>query len=289
MGLWDYFAPDYATFVAKASPFVPDFLPVGGVVLAKSELLTLAWTLAPSPAGILVRMLIDSGVAGAPQHAAVAGANGVNQLALAAPHQTITFGKAAGVAGVVITNCYRVAINMIAGGHPIVNVVHVEGSASGQQAAAGAAVLAAWKGAAHPMGYLSSLVAISSVVSMDLSSLAGGITTISDTTAGSISSTNSLATRAACALIKLNGGTRSRSTRGRIYYGPIMEAQIASDGATLNSGDITNLTTGFNNFLSSLATASFPLVVASAKLSTMTTVSSIAVETTIATQRRRIR
>jgi hypothetical protein len=43
------------------------------------------------------------------------------------------------------------------------------------------------------------------------------------------------ATRAAAAIIKLNGGTRSRSTRGRIYYGPIMENDINADGATLTA------------------------------------------------------
>jgi hypothetical protein len=289
MGLWDYFAPDYSTFVTKASPYIPDFLPVGGVVLAKSEVLTLAWTLAPSPAGILVRMLIDSGVAGAPQPAAVAGANGVNSLALAAPHQTINFGKVGAVAGVVIANCYRVAIKMVAGGHDIVNVIHVEGSASGQQAAAAAAVLAAWKGATHPLTVLSNLVGMVSITAMDLSSLSGGITVLADATLGSVSSTNALATRAASALIKLNGGTRSRSTRGRLYFGPIMEADIQSDGATLDTTRATGITNAFTAFLASLATANFPLVVASAKTSTATTVGSIAVEPIIATQRRRIR
>jgi hypothetical protein len=128
-----------------------------------------------------------------------------------------------------------------------------------------------------------------SITAMDLSSLSGGITVLADATLGSVSSTNALATRAASALIKLNGGTRSRSTRGRLYFGPIMEADIQSDGATLDTTRATGITNAFTAFLASLATANFPLVVASAKTSTATTVGSIAVEPIIATQRRRIR
>ena len=111
---------------------------------------------------------------------------------------------------------------------------------------------------------------------------------IADTATGGIT-TSSKSTNGACALVKWNGGTRSRSSRGRLYFGPLREAQIAADGRTLEPGNATAITTAFNAFRSSLSSAGFTLCVISPTTSSAFDVSSVSVESIIATQRRRIR
>lgn len=289
MGFWDFMAPDYEAFKADVSPYVPAFLPVGNVVLAKDEVIFLAWTLAPSPAGVAVRLLWELGKNGTSLPQATAAATALNNHALSSPGQHTVIGVTNALAQLILANVYRVAIRMVAGGHDIINVLHVEGTASGQEAAAAAAVLAGWKVATGPLTQLSAIVAMAEVTAMDLSSSSGGISIVTDTTTGGKGSSNALATRGACALIKLNGGTRSRSTRGRVYYGPVMESDIATDGATLAGESVTAFTTAFGALKTSLSSAGFTLGVASRKTSTFTSAGTIAVETTIATQRRRIR
>jgi hypothetical protein len=150
-------------------------------------------------------------------------------------------------------------------------------------------VLAAWKVATGPLSRLSSLVAMTGVRAVDISSGSGAIVTVNDTTAGGVASTNSLATRGACALVQFNGGTRSRSSRGRLYFGPIMETDINVDGATVGGATVANLGTAFTAFRNSLNGSGYPLNVLSRKLSQAFPVTSQTVETIIATQRRRIR
>ena len=189
----------------------------------------------------------------------------------------------------IIPNTYRVAIRMVAGGKSITNVIGVTGASGGLEASAAAAVLAAWKVAAGPLARLSSLISMGDVTAVDLSSTTGGIAIVADTTAGGVTATNSLSTRAAASLVTWNSGTRSRSARGRLYFGPLMEQDLNTDGATLVSGNQTSMGTAFTNFRSSLAGAGFPLVVISQKLASTTVVTSQAVQSTIATQRRRLR
>jgi hypothetical protein len=188
----------------------------------------------------------------------------------------------------IIPGAYQVTISMVSGGHAVENVIGVV-NGGGTAAGAAAAVLAAWKVATGPLSRLSSLVAMTGVRAVDISSGSGAIVTVNDTTAGSIGSTNSLATRGACALVQFNGGTRSRSSRGRLYYGPIMESDINVDGATVGGATVANLATAMTAFRNSLNSSGYPLNVLSRKLSQAFPVTSQSIETTIATQRRRIR
>lgn len=188
----------------------------------------------------------------------------------------------------VIPNCFQATISMVAGGHVVENVVGVQ-NGGGTAAGAAAAVLAAWKVAGGPLAGLSSLVTMTGVRAVDISSVNGAIVTVTDTTAGGVTASNSLATRGAAALIQWNGGTRSRSSRGRLYWGPLMENNIDVDGASLTSTTVTNINARFTAMRSSLSGSSYPLVVLSRKLSQAFAVSSNACESTIATQRRRIR
>jgi hypothetical protein len=215
-------------------------------------------------------------------------AAGFNSTYPPANGDLITGGYSMGTV-LVIPNIYRGSIMQLSGSRQIVNVVGLHGASSGQQVAACAALKAAWEATSGPLHYLSSLVAASLYTVMDLSSTTGGIAQLSSSTTGGMSTTNSLATRGAAALVKWNGASRSLSTRGRMYYGPIMESDINPDGATIATGSINLFTNGISTFRSSLASAGFTLCVISRKLATATDVSSFTVETTIATQRRRIR
>lgn len=191
------------------------------------------------------------------------------------------------MSGLVIPDCFQVTIQMVCGGHAIENVVGVE-NASGTAAAAGAAVKTAWEIATGPLSILSNLVAMVNYHAVDISSLTGTIADVPSTATGGAGAAT-LSTRAACALVKWNGGNRSRSTRGRLYHGPIAETTINSDGATIPAASITNITTAYTAFRNSLSTSGYPLVVLSRTLSIATPVTAHAVENTVATQRRRLR
>lgn len=290
MGFWDFIAPDLEGFRRAVEPVLPPLVIIPGVGAVDRENLVLgSWSNPGSGLGLALRVYYELSKAGGNLSQGNATQNGIANHVASTPGQQITLRGTSIMGQLVINKVYRCTIEMAAGGHEIANVVHVEGTAAGQEAAAAAAVLAGWKVATGPLTQLSSLVAMTQVTAMDLSSTSGGISIISDTTAGGVSSTNSLATRGACALVKLNGGTRDRSSRGRVYYGPIMEQNIQSDGATLQSSALTAFSTAFSAFKTSLSGASFTLGVASRKNSTFTSAGTLSLETTIATQRRRIR
>lgn len=290
MGFWDFVAPDYPSFYAIMSKVVPDTY-LGSFTVPKDLFIASAWAAPFSAQGLLARVYYESQhTIGNSQSQADALAKAIDQQGAAAAGTTTKGTWVLGSGGamtLVIANTYRVAIRMAAGGKDITNVVGVRGSTSGQQAAAAAAVLSAWKTANGPLSLLSSLVAMQDVTAVDLSSTTGGISIVTDTTLGGVSTTNALATRAAAALVTFNSGTRSKSARGRLYFGPLMETNINADGASYAAVAACN--TAFSNFRSVLATAGFPLVVISTKNASTTDVTSSAVQSTIATQRRRLR
>jgi hypothetical protein len=184
---------------------------------------------------------------------------------------------------------YRCSINMLAGTRQVVNVVGLHGSGAGLQSSAAAALRTAWEITGGPLKLLSGLVVMNNYSVMDLSSPTGGIAVLTSSATGGIGTTNSLATRAASALIKWNGSSRSLSTRGRLYFGPIMETDINPDGATLVAGQQVAFQNAMAAFRSSLSGAGFPLCVISRKLAIATDVTGSTCEAVIATQRRRIR
>lgn len=289
MGFWDFVAPNFDDFRAVLEPTMPPLVWVGRLPVPRDVVIGLAWANPGSAAGLAARIYYERVVT---QRGSVSeadatnsavqqqGSTVVNQGAWTATEDSVTL---------IIPNTYRCAISMQAGGRTVTNVVGVRGSSSGQEAAAAAAVLAAWKVTNGPLSRLSNLVQMKDVTAIDLSSTSGGISVLADTTNGGGSTGPALSTRAASALISWNGSTRSKSSRGRLYFGPLRETDIDVDGATLVSTTVTALGTAFSAFRSSLATASFPLVVISQKLASTTDVTGQAVQTTIATQRRRIR
>lgn len=288
---WSFIAPNRDDFIAKVAPALPQTYLLPGQVgpVDNKVFAALAYGAPWSAAGILARVYYEgaSTLGLTPGQRDVL-ANALNQQGAAVSTKGDWQVGEAGMV-LVIPNIYRVAIKMVAGGKNVTNVLGLRGSTSGQQVAAANAALAAWKVATGPMTALSSLVAMVDVTAVDLSSSAGGIAVVVDATAGSVGSTNSLSTRAAAALIGWNAGTRSRSARGRLYLGPLMEQDIQADGASLQPAAVTKFNTAMTAMRNSLSTAGFPLVVISSKNASTVDVTSHATQTTIATQRRRLR
>lgn len=187
----------------------------------------------------------------------------------------------------IIPNCFQVAIEGVVAGKPIVNVIGLQ-NAGGTAAGAAAATAAAWESATGPLKQLSSGYAMVNYHAVDIGSSTGGIVDLASVATGGAGA-GSFATRGACALVKWNGSSRSRSTRGRLYFGPLQEGNVNADGATLAAGAVTVFATTFAAFRTSLAGAGYPLVVLSRTLNTAFPVTSSSIEGTIATQRRRIR
>lgn len=242
-----------------------------------------AYTFPNGPSGVAASAyLAAQGYVGSERAAANATASNVFDLML--PDILM---EVSAMPGLVIPDCFQVNINMVSGGQPVVNVIGVR-NASGSALGAAEAVRAAWKAANGPLSGLLLHVVMVNFTATDISSLNGEIAVVPDTTTGGVAS-GSLATNAACGLVKWNGGTRSRSSRGRLYYGPIGEHNINPDGRTLTTVSAALFTTEFNQFRNGLATAGYELVVLSRVQQTAYPVTSAAVETVIATQRRRIR
>lgn len=202
-------------------------------------------------------------------------------------NQNLTIGGYYAMTVLVIPNVYRCSIEMALGGRQVINVIGVQGSAAGQQATVAAALKTAWEAAAGPLKNLPTGVTMTGYNVMDLSTTTGGITLLASNTAGGVAVNPG--TRAAAALVRWNGGSRARSTRGRLYFGPLPLSYIQTDGASMTATGLTNVGAAFTAFQASLLGSGFPLVVISRKFATATAVTSQAVEQTIGTQRRRIR
>ena len=194
----------------------------------------------------------------------------------------------AAMAPLVIPGVFKVALQGLSGGQPVVTTFGVRPTGGQGAAAVAAAVRARVVAAAGPLPMLPPAYTLPSVKVWDLSSLDGAIAEATGSSAGSNAGTT-LATNAACALVKWNGATRSGSSRGRIYHGPLTEAMVNSDGRTLASASQTSIKNAWQSVVDGLKTDGMPMVVISRKRLDATEVTSVAVESIIATQRRRIR
>nr|CRY95994.1 hypothetical protein [uncultured prokaryote] len=271
---------DFDSFAAAAEPLLDGFS-IGPVSLPTEVLARAAWYSPESTLGsyLIVRFGLASNAANQPTIGSLIGSL-INNAYTAAGENTM--------AQLIVPDCFQVAIEMSTGSRSVFNVIGVR-SAGGTAAGAAAAVKGAWEGGSStPLGRLPNQVVMVNYRATDISSANGDIVDLPSTTAGSVS-TSTISTAAACALIGWNGGSRSRTSRGRLYYGPQPENYVNSDGRTLSTTAISAITATFNSFLSSLSTANYPLVVLSRKLQSATPVTVATVEATIATQRRRIR
>jgi hypothetical protein len=267
-------------FETVANRYLPSILPFGNLGFNSGIAFT-SYQNPFNPAGLTIQAgLLADGYQGSEKSAATS-IFSVLQQGLVQNEQGATMSQ------LVVQNCFQVTIQMIAGGRTVENVIGVSNS-GGTALGAAQNVLSAWEQSGGPLSFLSSLVTMVNYHAVDIGSGSGAIADVASTTAGGLSA-SPLATRAASALVQWNGATRQRSSRGRLYFGPIHAGALNSDGATLSSTYQSNFDGAFTLFLGSLNSHSYPLVVLSRVLSQAFTVNAHAVEATIATQRRRLR
>lgn len=296
MGFWDFIAPDFDGFQEALGPYVPAEVGFGNLTLSRDQLVALAWLNPASAAGLAGRVLYQAGnVQGQNQSSTQSVVNalleqlargGEYSLGTAGAGQDLTVGV--GVAPIVVPGCYAGTVKAAFGTKTIINTFHFSNASPGQEVACATALQAAWKLVAGPIARFDNKYTLVEFEAVDLSSTSGGIWVIPDTTAGTRTTTPTSG-RQTSALITWNGQTRNRSQRGRTYLGPLYEADITDDGATLASTTVTAIGNAFTAFRNSLTTAGFPLVVLSRKNLSYTPVTLQRVEPIMATQRRRLR
>lgn len=192
------------------------------------------------------------------------------------------------MAQVVINRGYRVTLKSRVGSQQVVNVLHFLGNAAGLEKDAAQAMFTFWKSLQGGYTLLgNNSMTFEGVEAVDLSSINGGIWWEADGTA--YTSSLQLATAGAAALVQLNGQTRNRNSRGRIYLGPLREADLQGDGRTLVSTTKNRVSGIVNDMRTAMTAEGFDLQVLSRATSTMYPVTLVRVADIIATQRRRIR
>lgn len=190
------------------------------------------------------------------------------------------------MATLVIPGAYQVSILGESGGQSVTNVIGVSGI-GGQAENIANAVATAYKVANGPLARQHVSYSLLGIRCVDLSSPTGQVAEVTATGAGSVSAAK--ATNGSCAVVKMKGNTRSRSTSGRLYHGPLSEASIDPDGRTLLASFGLQVAQAYLAFHASLISDGYDWVVLSRKLSIFTRVSSISTDGLIGTQRRRIR
>jgi hypothetical protein len=296
MAFWDWIAPNRFLFGVALAEVLPLSVRIGPQILSQEVVIQRAWDDPGGAEALAVRTYWQSsevnltiGQADAINNATQDQASRVGQYRNPDNVTLLdtTYRVESTMAQIVIPNTYRVSIEAQSGGQAVTNVVGVA-AAPGQALEAAEAVQAAWKVATGPLARLTALYTLQGFRALDLSSTNGDIAFVSDSAAGGRGA-GAKSTNAASALVKWNGGTRSRSSRGRMYFGPLMEVDIQTDGRTMETTAQAALVTAMGAFRTSLVSAGFPLVVISPTLMEAFPVTSHAVESIIATQRRRIR
>lgn len=114
----------------------------------------------------------------------------------------------------------------------------------------------------------------------------GAAAIYADVDAGS--SVGSVASSQVAWLVRKRSSLGGRQGRGRMYLPGVRESEIGSNGA-IASADVTAWDTALLNFLTDLEAAQTPMVILHNDGLTPTPVTSLSMDSTIATQRRRLR
>lgn len=185
----------------------------------------------------------------------------------------------------VITNVFRVAIKhfVAASGEHTVNVIHLRSSV-GTLASLQAALDA--HGTAAMWGELNSSYASTSITLTKLDGTSASVTYTPATPANWAGGASGEEIPEAAAGLTLNTAIRGRSYRGRIYVGPVTEAQCS--GGNLLSAGVTAHTAAWNTFLADMAAVGWDLVVASYLHATAQNVTLVVGRLGIRTQRKRL-
>jgi hypothetical protein len=184
----------------------------------------------------------------------------------------------------IVPDTFLVSIKGISGGQDVVNVVGIKFAGVSAEAVA-TAVRDAWIVSGGPITKLPNTYSMVEVKALSLDNANGQVFTLPHSQAGNLS--GALATNGSCALVTYGNGTRSKSSKGRMYFGPLREVEINTDGRTLASA--STFTTAMTAFKTDVETWGGQWVIVSRKNSTTAPITSITTQTVIATQRRRIR
>jgi hypothetical protein len=270
----------YDAFKVQAQRFVPNVLPFGDFGTDET-FIGAAWAFPTSGPALVVQsgLILDGYTAPADSSGQTILQN--QQQASVQDAQGATMGT------LIVPGCFQVSIQMTAGGRQVENVIGLQ-NGSGTAAGAATATQAAWENASGPLSELSFRIGMTNYHAVDIGSSTGAIADLASATTGGKTATD-LATRAASALVKWNGSSRSRSTRGRLYFGPLSESDIQSDGYSLETTRATAINAAFSVFRGSLSTSGYPLVVLSREHSIATLVTAQALLPNVVTQRRRLR
>lgn len=192
------------------------------------------------------------------------------------------------MATLIIPNTYMVSIDGESGGQNVTNVVGITADFKNAQMVAEAVSLA-WKFPGGPLSRMSTLYSMRQITVVDLTFADGDVYTLPVTGAGS--QVGALATNGSCALVSYSGGTRSRSSSGRLFFGPLTEGAIQSDGRSVENATRTGIDAAFLIFQNQLAAGDYNWCVISRKLAkaSVIPIGAAHVQPIIATQRRRIR
>lgn len=189
----------------------------------------------------------------------------------------------------VIPYCALISIRMQASGQDVVNVIGVNHAQYGSSLSAILlTVKTAWEASGGPLSKHTSALSMIAYHGMMLDSADGEVGELTSTAVGGVGS-QALATMASCALLTYGAPVRARSQHGRMYHGPLVETEINTDGRTIATATKTGLESAYNQFRTTLATNNLPWVILSRKNSSNALVGTVACQSTIATQRRRLR
>jgi len=190
------------------------------------------------------------------------------------------------MAAIVVPGAYMVSINAESGGQTVSNVIGVRGI-SNQAAQIAVAVSVAWNRAGGPREYHPTAYTMRNVTVMDLATETGQVVVWPSTGTGG--APGSLATNASCALVSYSSGSRSRSTRGRLYHGPLTESQMDVNGRHITVQFNGQLNTAYRQFKADLETAGYSWIVISRKNQTFVEIGEPTAQSLSGTQRRRLR
>ena len=192
----------------------------------------------------------------------------------------------------VITNVALCAIKQSLHGQLVVNVIGVTWSGSHTAADIAKVVAEAW---GHGSSFADAQVTDLTYTSVDCTILDGTSPTVSDNfgTAAHAHGTRSLtaAPPSLSFIHKLLSTERGKSHNGRMYISGAAVTDIGSDPSTWGSSYTSLQATAINTFTAQLAAGTPALTqgIVSRKLSQFTAVDSFVGETTIGTQRKRLR
>lgn len=186
----------------------------------------------------------------------------------------------------IVPDTYLVSLNFQSGGQPVTNVIGIRTDTHNTSYVT-EKVLAAWNMTAGPKVRQQSTTVATDVRAMWLGAADGEVYVRPATGGGTL--TDNKSTNAACALVTIGSSSRARTSKGRLYFGPLGEPQIDADGRTVAASYRTLLQASFESFKNQLTADDLEWVVISRKLQSASPVQQIAVQSVIATQRRRIR